>query len=82
MQLDPPSGARHPATFQQGIRCFEDEEPLTELLTGRMNVLLSTRMSGPLRLVILAGDPASSGRHAASETEKHLAIQATSTRGA
>lgn len=58
---------------------FENEgTPLTELLVpGRMNVLVMSRMSGPLRLVILSAliRRLMDERMVASEMEKHLIIR-------
>lgn len=58
---------------------FEDQgTPLTELLSaGRMNVLVMSRMSGPLRLVILSilVRRLMDERMVASEMEKHLLIR-------
>lgn len=58
---------------------FEDEgTPLSEMLVpGRMNVLVMSRMSGPLRLVILSAliRRLMNERMVASEMEKHLVIR-------
>ena len=58
---------------------FEDQgTPLAEMLVpGRMNVLVMSRMSGPLRLVILSAlvRRLMDERMVASEMEKHLLIR-------
>jgi hypothetical protein len=58
---------------------FEDQgTPLSEMLIpGRMNVLVMSRMSGPLRLVILSAlvRRLMDERTVASEMEKHLLIR-------
>ncbi len=58
---------------------FEDQgTPLSEMLVpGRMNVLVMSRMSGPLRLVILSAliRRLMDERMVASEMEKHLVIR-------
>jgi hypothetical protein len=58
---------------------FDDQgTPLAEMLVpGRMNVLVMSRMSGPLRLVILSAlvRRLMNERMVASEMEKHLAIR-------
>lgn len=58
---------------------FEDQgTPLSEMLVpGRMNVLVMSRMSGPLRLVILSAliRRLMDERVVASEMEKHLVIR-------
>ncbi len=58
---------------------FEDQgTPLSEMLcAGRMNVLVMSRMSGPLRLVILSAliRRLMDERMVASEMEKHLLIR-------
>lgn len=58
---------------------FDDEgTPLSEMLSvGRMNVLVMSRMSGPLRLVILSAlvRRLMDERMVASEMEKHLLIR-------
>jgi hypothetical protein len=58
---------------------FDDEgTPLTDMLSvGRMNVLVMSRMSGPLRLVILSAliRRLMDERMGASEMEKHLLIR-------
>jgi hypothetical protein len=64
---------------------FEDQgTPLSELLTpGRMNVLVMSRMSGALRLVILSAliRRLMDERMVASEMEKHLLIRSDLSAG-
>lgn len=64
---------------------FDNEgTPLSEMLTvGRMNVLVMSRMSGPLRLVILSAlvRRLMDERMVASEMEKHLLIRSDLSEG-
>jgi hypothetical protein len=67
------------STFQRNPLFQEEGTPLTQLLVpGRMNVLVMSHMSGPLRLVILSAviRRLMDERTATSEAEKHLAIRA------